>query len=516
MIPEAAQQVAKTHSLPAPIGGLNTRDAVANMPETDAIELENYFPETTSVDFRKGYTSFATFTGDCETVIVYEGASQEVFVAVDTTNDAIIDATAGGAISTPVVGGAGATIQAVSNARFDYANLENTAGKYIVCVNGADAPLQYDGTNWTTSGISGTGLTVANLHTVVAYAERLFFAGANFDVWYLAVDAIAGSATRLNIGSLFALGGSLACIMPFTLDSASELDDHIAFVSTEGEVVVFAGTDPSTAANWVRKGVLRTGRPVTTGTRSWTKMASDALLTTVDGVVSMAALIASGKQNPAIALSDKIRTSVNTDVNNHVDNFGWELELHPTGRKLLLNVPVIENSVSRQWVMNTQTGAWAKFTGWSAFCMRSTKDTLYYGGAGMLAKADTGKADAGSPIAARSKQAFSYLGARGIQKEMKMARPMITIDGPLTLRISTDMDFQDTPARSVVPIGGNAGDPWETAWDVAWSGAPTVYRQWMSVRGVGFAAALHMNITATGVSVQWAATDLAYEYGGAL
>lgn len=513
---EAAPQRSTTASLPAPIGGLNTRDALANMPETDAIRLENLFPETTSVDFRRGYTSFATFTGDCETVIVYEGAAQEVFVAVDTTDNAIIDATAGGAISTPVVGGSTPTVQSLTNARFDYANLENTSGKFIVCVNGADTPLQYNGSTWSASTISGTGLTVTDLHTVVAYAERLFFAGANFDVWYLAVDAITGTATRLNIGSLFALGGRLACIVPFTLDSASELDDHLAFVSTEGEIVIYAGTDPSTAADWRRKGVLRAGRPVTTGTRAWTKVASDALLTTVDGVISIAALIAAGKMNPSIAVSDKIRTSVNTDVKNHVGNFGWELELHPTGRKLLLNVPVIENSTSRQWVMNSQTGAWCKFTGWEAFCMRSTKDTLYFGGAGVLAKADTGKNDAGNPIAAKSKQAFSYLGRRGVQKEMKMARPILTIDGPVTLRISTDVDFQDTEARSVVPIGGNAGDPWETAWDVAWSGAPTVFRQWMGVRGVGFVAALNLNITASGVSVQWAATDFAYEYGAVL
>lgn len=41
-------------SLPSPIGGLNARDSVANMKGTDALQMDNWFPQTTDVAVRRG------------------------------------------------------------------------------------------------------------------------------------------------------------------------------------------------------------------------------------------------------------------------------------------------------------------------------------------------------------------------------------------------------------------------------------------------------------------------------
>ena len=112
-----------TSSLPPPVAGLNARDSVADMKPEDAILLDNWFPLATEVKVRDGYSSFATFTGDCESVVVYNGVSAtKIFVCVNTTNDLIINATAGGAISTAVVGSSGPTVQAITNSRWDYVN----------------------------------------------------------------------------------------------------------------------------------------------------------------------------------------------------------------------------------------------------------------------------------------------------------------------------------------------------------------------------------------------------------
>ena len=516
----AKQQIAQSHSLPAPIGGLNARDSVANMPEIDAIKLDNWFPSTTSVSLRKGHTSFATFTGDCETVIAYNGASSKVFVAVDTTDNLIIDATTGGAISTAVVGGSGPTVQSLTNVRFDYQNYGTTGGQFLSLVNGADTPLEYDGTTWSASSISGTGLTVTDLHTNAVYAERLWFGGAGFDVWYLPVNVITGTAVRLNLASLFKLGGTLSNIVTWSADTASLLADFIAFVSTEGEVVAFQGTDPSSASTWSRVGHFRVGKPVTTGNRCWTKIGSDAVIITADGLIPLSLAILQGRTNLAPAVSDKIRNSFNSDVSMHGARFGWQVCLHPEGQKLFVNVPTIENSTSYQYVMNTQTRMWCTFgkfaSAWNAFCFESTKDTLYWGSAGVLAKADTGLDDAGDSITADAKQSFSYFGQRGRVKEMTLARPILSVDGPISLILGVDVDYQDTTPSSVVPISGNAGDAWEVAWDAAWTGAAVIYRSWNSVRGVGFAIAPRIKVQADGINLSWAATDFAYVWGGVL
>ena len=41
----------QSNAVPSPIGGLNTRDSVDLLPETDAIRLDNFFPARSHVLF---------------------------------------------------------------------------------------------------------------------------------------------------------------------------------------------------------------------------------------------------------------------------------------------------------------------------------------------------------------------------------------------------------------------------------------------------------------------------------
>ena len=54
-------------SLPAPVGGWNARDSLANMAPPDAVTLDNLFPGVSSVSLRGGYSKHATgMTGQVE------------------------------------------------------------------------------------------------------------------------------------------------------------------------------------------------------------------------------------------------------------------------------------------------------------------------------------------------------------------------------------------------------------------------------------------------------------------
>ena len=59
---QAKQNTATTTSVPAPIGGWNARDSLANMSPTDAVQLVNWFPTPTDVTMRKGYTVVSILT----------------------------------------------------------------------------------------------------------------------------------------------------------------------------------------------------------------------------------------------------------------------------------------------------------------------------------------------------------------------------------------------------------------------------------------------------------------------
>lgn len=512
----AGVPVSQSISLPAPVGGLNARDSVANMPATDALVLDNWFPTPTSVDVRRGYGSYATFTGACETIIVYTGlTSTKIFVAVNATNDAIYDATSGGALSTAAVGGSGSTVQAVTSARFDYAIYGTTGGQYLTCVNGADTPLEYDGTTWTASANTGSGLTTSRLSSVAVYAERLWYIEKDtFNVWYLAAATKSGTLTKLNLGSLFKLGGSLNSIITVT-DSTDSLADYIGFLSTEGELIAYGGTDPSSASAWERVAHIVIGRPVTRGNRAWCKYGSDALVVCADGIYPVRAAIASNGRNRELAVSDKIRDLVNADVQVNGAKFGWQAVLHPTGSKLIVNVPTAENTASRSYVMNTQTRAWCRFTNWNAICYAVAQDQLYFGRDGVLAKADrtTDLDDDGSAIPADAKQAFNYLGRRGQTKHAKLMRPLLAINGPCNIGVDVDVDYEDTPPTSLYALAGGSGDPWGGIWSAVWSQGISIVRQWFTVLGFGFAFAPRLKIQAQDVTLSWSATDLVYEVG---
>lgn len=501
--------------MPPPVGGLNARDSVAQMKDDDAIQLDNWFPTATSVDVRKGYTSHATFTGSCETVIAYNGLSSgKLFVAVNTTADLIMDATSGGALTTPVVGSTGPTVQALTNARFDYVNFGTSGGQFLSLVNGADTPLQYDGTTWTASTMSG--VTTSTLFTVGVYAERLWFAAKDtFNIWYLPVRSITGVLTQLNLGSLFKLGGYLSNIVTVT-DATADVTDYICFVSSQGEVIAFEGDDPSSASNWFKAAHFRIGRPVCKGNRAWTKVGADALITCADGVVSLRRAIATDRAENSQSVSDKIRELVNEDVRLHGTRFGWSLTLHPSGQKLILNVPTAEGTTSRQYVMNSETKAWCRYIGWNAFAYTVQGDNLYWGGAGVLVKADNGTDDGGTSITADMRQAYSYFGARGRHKQIQLMRPILVIDGPLQFGVSIDTDYTEGAVPSTALISGSGADPWGGLWSVAWQQGTATLRNWYSVTGHGFAIAPRARAVVSDAGISWSATDYVYDKGSGL
>ena len=88
---------ATTASLPAPIGGWNARDSLAEMSPTDAVQLTNFFPTPYDVQLRRGYTKYSTgITGQVNTLMTYAGTtSQTLFAAAggviyDATNLSLI------------------------------------------------------------------------------------------------------------------------------------------------------------------------------------------------------------------------------------------------------------------------------------------------------------------------------------------------------------------------------------------------------------------------------------------
>lgn len=502
------QQISQNTSIPAPVGGLNARDAVAAMPVTDAVLMDNWFPEPSDVRLRQGYIDQSTGLPDwVETLMQYNG--DELFAI---SNGNIYNATISGAVGAPVVTG-------LINSRWQYTNIGTAGGQFIYAVNGADDPLLYNGTTWTPiNGASTpaiTGVTTNKLIHVNLYKNRIWFTEEDsFRVWYLPVSSVGGAAQSIDFSSLFKLGGYLMGMITVTIDNSGGIDEYAAFVSSEGEIALYRGNDPTSPSTFQITGFFRIGRPI--GRRFFAKVGSDVVLLTADGFIQISKALLTDRSQRQDALSYKIVNLVSNDVRNYSGNFGWQPLLHPLGNKLIFNIPQIENTVQYQYVLNTISGAWCRFTGWNSACWELFQDEIYFGGDQMVGKADFGNDDNGSAIVGDVGQAFSYFGVMGKNKRWTMVRPIMNSNGTLNLSLGLNVDFANEAPSSTPSFSTGGSTPWYSPWYSPWSSAYDIKKDWQTVTGLGFAAALRMRVAGLGITARWQATDFVYEVGGIL
>ena len=135
------QQVARTVSVPAPVGGWNARDPLAQMKPADAVTLDNFFCTPYDVVLRSGYTNYATgITGTVNSLNSYAPptGSAKLFASAGAN---VYDASSAGAVGATSVAGN------VSD-KWQGANFGTAGGNFLVMANGVDLPLVYNGTSW--------------------------------------------------------------------------------------------------------------------------------------------------------------------------------------------------------------------------------------------------------------------------------------------------------------------------------------------------------------------------------
>jgi hypothetical protein len=511
MIRVSKKQVSRTASIQSPTGGLNAKDPLANMKETEAVTMENYFPEPSRVVSRNGYVTHASgITGVVETLAFYnDGTNKSLFGFVDGD---IFDVTSAGAVGAAEVTG-------LTNSRFQTINMGTAGGFFLLCVNGADKMQVYNGSTWYADGTTTTvtGIDTADCIHINNFKNRVWLIEKDtFNAWYLPVSSIGGAANNLDLSGLFKLGGYLMAMANWTIDNAAGIDDYAAFITSEGEVALYKGTDPSSSTTWALVGTFRMGKPL--GRRCFCKAGADVLVLTTDGAFPLSKALLTDRSQLNLAATDKISNLINRDVLQYKQNYGWQPIIHPTGNKLIINVPTVEGQESEQYVMNTTHGAWCKFTGWNSICYEILDDRLFFGGVDGVFEADTGKSDDGSNITGVVQQAFSYFGSKGQNKKFQMVRPIIISEGSIVPALLMNTDFQENRTTTSSFSFGTTGTAWDTGdWDVStWISDDNLTAKWQSVSGVGFSGGIRLVTDLKDISCAWVSTDFVFEVGGVL
>jgi len=497
---------ANVASLPAPVGGWNARDSLANMEATDAVTLENWFPSVSSVNLRGGYTQFATgISGQVETLMTYSSGSSNKLFAI--ANGSIYNVTAGGAVGAAVVTG-------LTNSKWEYVNITTAGGSYLVAVNGVDSALLYNGTTWSNPSI--TGVSSADFDNVTLFKNRLWFVQHNsLKAWYLPVNSIGGAAESFDLTSVAKLGGSITSFGAWTIDAGYGVDDNLVFVTSNGEIIVYRGTDPSSASTWALIGVWQLGAPV--GHRCILKWGGDILILSLDGLLPLAQALQSSRLDPRVALSDKIQGAITEVTSTYQNNFGWQILYYAKRNALFINVPIAVGQ-QQQFVMNTITKAWCNFTGWNANCWTIYNDEPYFGGNGFVGLAwDDNYIDNTSSITANALQAFNYYGSRGVKKYFTRARPSLFTDGVPSTFVGMNVDFQIADTTAALSFAPNPYALWDSAlWDTGvWGSGLTITNNWQGITGIGYCGATQLKTSSSGIQVEWASTDVVYQTGWA-
>ena len=422
MIPRSVRQQARLKEaqaaplqakfLPAPTGGLNSQDLLAEMPPTDCLLFENLWPATNNIRYRSCCNLLFTCSGMVETLMAYNAlnGTNLLFAAANFAGVGSIyrvDNLAGGAVGAALVGGSGNTVQALTSGRFDWTQFGTGALAVLVATDltGSRLPMIYDGTSWTTADVSGGtyawsgGPSGGNhlLTQVVRYKSRLWMLqGGTNNVYYLPQNVVAGALTLLALGPLFTLGGSIAAMIAVSIDNAAGINDFMAFISTQGEVVMMQGYDPASVSTWSEAGHFFMAKPLALGRRTWVKMGSDALILCTDGVVPLSAELLTDRLQPGVARTAKVRTIFNNLVITQTGLnagfvFGYQLIYWPEQTALLAQMSQtgVEGADGcPQLVQNTQNNSWARWNylinlattdNWGAICWELMGGAAFFG-----------------------------------------------------------------------------------------------------------------------------------------
>lgn len=480
--------------IPAPTSGWNAIDPIALMEPKFAPVLDNWVPRPGWIEIRPGYSAWAqnianSTSTPVESLMTYRPPTSERLLAA--AGNTIYEVTSQGITTVQQTG--------LLNARWQYINY-TVAGSssYIYMVNGQDNPRYFDGSTWTQAAITGATMSITSFNNIASWKRRIWFVPNNStQVVWMPVDAITGPIQgQLDLGALMDKGGHIVAIGKVNVNGGNGPDDLIVFISSRGQCMVYQGTDPTQITAF---GLVSTfDMPPPLGARCTMGYGADLALITLQGIIPLSqAMPLDSDAVRGVALTKNIQEAMRLSAQMSQNNFGWELSHFPLQGVFLLNVPLNTNQSQVQYVQNTETGAWCRFTGWNANCFTLFNDQLYFGdNKGNVNQAWVGPADLVTAISSDMQCAFNYFGDPGKIKKMTQVQPLLQTSGTVIPTLAVNVDFANTSPAALVQSINPTGAQFGTAifGTSTFGGGLVTQGLWQATEGQGHALALRMKV----------------------
>lgn len=365
--------------------------------------------------------------------------------------------------------------------------------------------------------ITITGLATNLMSQTWIFKERIFVIEKDSQsAWYLPVKSIGGAMTEIPLGSVFKRGGNLLFGATWSIDSGTGLDDMCAFVTVNGEIAVYEGTDPSSASTWQLVGVYDIGRPLSKV--GFFKAGGDLAILTDGGIVPISEALR--KDRAALkgaSITYPIEDAWIEAVANRTASFPITATLWGSQSMLLVGVP------GYAYVSNAATGAWARYTGWDVRCSAVSGDDLFFGtNDGKVMKAEATGSDNGTAYTGIYVPKFSEYGSAA-WKSANFASATIRAAASPEFTMFGLGDYALSYPPTPVPLAQPSGDTWGSGiwgtfvWGSTADSSPQTVRK--SIGGQGYALTVGMMVTSNQTSTPQfdvLAMRISFETGNAI
>ena len=532
-------------SSPAPVGGINARDNIAMMPQTDAVSLVNWVPDSFGIRCRKGFRAWATgFPGGRAVASVFGYTRQDtgfpsgsllnvptsvpgaLFAATDAGIYTVTNSTNSPTLAIALSGTANAGWLSTTQ-------LTNQAGSFLLACSETDGYHTFDGTSWL-KRVAGAGagqingVDPATFVQVCTFKRRAWFVQRDStSAWYLAADAIAGTAAQFDFGPVLKRGGHLSYLANWTLDAGEGIDDFLVAVGSNGDVAIYKGTDPASASTFSLVGTWFVGQ-IPVGRRAAVQYGGDLVIISAEGVFPISMITRGGTQLLTASgqeYSSKIRSLIGADLRSSFNLRGWQALIHPNERLMRVSVPDYGTVSKRQYAMSTVGNAWAYLQDIPIYCMGSHAGYSFAGTRdGRVLLLFTGAFDdvplgssVGQGINGVIIPAYQYFDSPAQNCHFLMVRANFLATEPPSILVGMGVNFNTNPIGGTPVTIPSALSRWDSAvWNSStWVGEMVAYGPWVSVGAIGFSGTAAMTTVCLG-DTTLTSIDYMYAIGGPL
>lgn len=480
------KETAQALSVPAPSSGINASSNLSMMQPSEALYLYNLNPTRYGCRVRPGWREWATNLtgiGGVRTVISVRGGTtagiQNYLFAC--TADGIWDCSLSTSAPTKIVSFGITT----GNAGWGtYTHVTNAAGEvYILYCDELNGYYTFDTSTDTwlkvTMGGGGSqvsGVDPATFVSVSYYAGRVWFVQAGTGTaWYLVAGSLYGAATQFLFGAEFSHGGNLNSLWTFTYESVYYIAEYLVAVGDAGDLTVWQGTDPDTAANFGIRGKWWLGE-LPAGRRVATSYGGDLIILCQFGAMSVSNLLSGvDVANPDSFITQKIAPAISADVIATAGLRGWDIVPWPAENAIFLLEPKLVGQPPKQFIYNLATKGWGVYKDLDIQCAAIWQSNLYSGTADGRVLIHTGNQDAikldgsgGININWGALGAFQNAQTPGKQKAIDFIRAILVGDtGAIFkafIRFNYDIsDLVGSPTGTPPSMGGWDSGIWDSA-----------------------------------------------------